>query len=401
MGSTERWICCQIGAREHYAVARALHQRQALDLLIADVWVRPRNPLGAIKPNLRSRFHPELATASVHAPTFSGIRFELQAKRAGLREWSLIVARNRWFQKAAVSRLGRVVRDGKRRVLMAYSYAALEIIRYARARGWRTILGQIDPGPPEERIVAKLYDKAPEQASRWQPAPDRYWSDWREECALADRIVVNSDWSRTALVEEGVPPEKLKVVPLAYEQPKSSDFAAREYPPTFTPDRPLRVLFLGQINLRKGIGPLFEAITILRSETIEFTFVGPIQLSIPADITKNPNVHFVGPVPRERTAPFYRDADVFILPTFSDGFAMTQLEAQFWKLPVIATKSCGEVVEHGTNGWLLPEISSAAIVLLLRRCLEPAELRALSARCMCNRRFSLDSVGTEWLSAFE
>ena len=40
------------------------------------------------------------------------------------------------------------------RTLIAYSYAALEIFKFARTRGWRTILGQIDPGPPEARIVA-------------------------------------------------------------------------------------------------------------------------------------------------------------------------------------------------------------------------------------------------------
>ena len=35
------WICCQLGAREHYAVPRALHQRSSLDYLITDTWVRP------------------------------------------------------------------------------------------------------------------------------------------------------------------------------------------------------------------------------------------------------------------------------------------------------------------------------------------------------------------------
>ena len=41
----EKWICCQIGARERYAVARALHQHRALDLLLTDAWVRPHSVL--------------------------------------------------------------------------------------------------------------------------------------------------------------------------------------------------------------------------------------------------------------------------------------------------------------------------------------------------------------------
>ena len=121
------------------------------------------------------------------------------------------------------------------------------------------------------------------------------------------------------------------------------------------------MLFLGQINLRKGIGPLLDAIRLLRGEPIEVSLVGPIQISIPSDLRDDPQVRWVGPVPHEHTARFYRDADVFLFPTFSDGFGLTQLEAQAWKLPIVATKFCGNVVEDGRNGWLLPEVSPCAI----------------------------------------
>ena len=97
---------------------------------------------------------------------------------------------------------------------------------------------------------------------------------------------------------------------------------------------------------------------LLRGEPIEFWFVGPIQISIPADLRDDPKVHWIGSVPHEGTARFYRDADIFLFPTFSDGFGLTQLEAQAWKLPLIATKFCGDVVEDGINGWLLPDITA-------------------------------------------
>src|SRR5262249_411800 len=145
----------------------------------------------------------ELATANVHAPNFGNVTFELRAKLAGLRNWPLMIARNEWFQKAVVARLSRQPAHTSRTV-MAYSYAALEIFKLARARGWWTVLGRIDPGPSEERIVAKLYNQDPDQRGTWQAPPSQYWKNWREECALADRIVVNSQWSRMALIDEGV-----------------------------------------------------------------------------------------------------------------------------------------------------------------------------------------------------
>ena len=73
-------------------------------------------------------------------------------------------------------------------ILLSYSYAALEPFRFAKSRGWKTLLPQIDPGPEEERIVAEEVARVPELAGEWQPAPADYRVSWREECDLADRI---------------------------------------------------------------------------------------------------------------------------------------------------------------------------------------------------------------------
>jgi glycosyltransferase involved in cell wall biosynthesis len=285
---------------------------------------------------------------------------------------------------------------------MAYSYMALEIFRLARARGWRTVLGQIDAGPPEERIVASLHDSGGAHCLALERPPAQYWSDWHEECALADRIVVNSTWAQAALEQEGVPAAKTRVVPLAYDGPQTDRVLRKQYPAQFTRSRPLRVLFLGKLNLRKGAGPFFEAIELLREEPIEFWLVGPVQVSVPADLRHHPRVRWFGRVSRADTAPFYREADLFILPTFSDGFALTQLEAQSWKLPVIATKFCGEVVQDNDNGLLLPEVSAGAIAAALRRCLaDTASLQKLAMRSGLSERFSLRQVGDQWMHVFD
>lgn len=396
------WICCQIGGREHYAVARALDRHGALQLLVTDAWVRPGNPLGRLNAGLKARFHAELAGAEVWGPTIRSMAFELRARRAAQAGWPLVMARNRWFQRAALARLSRIAPRGSAPVLMSYSYAAAELFAFARRRGWRTVLGQIDPGPAEERIVGRLHDADPRTGGAWQRAPAAYWSEWRRECALADRIVVNSAWSRDALVEEGIAAEKIRIVPLAYERPAESVNFVRRYPPTFSPARPLRVLFLGQVNLRKGVGPLLDAIRLLQGEPVEFTFVGPVQIAVPADLQNHPAIRWHGPAPRPATGQFYRDADVFVFPTFSDGFGLTQLEAQAWKLPIITTRCCGEVVAPGSNGWMLPEITPHAIADALRGCLlDPARLQAASQRGGVDERFGLAEVGRDWMRVFE
>lgn len=110
-------------------------------------------------------------------------------------------------------------------------------------------------------------------------------------------------------------------------------------------------------------------------------------------------MRWVGAVPHEFAAQFYRGADLFLFPTFSDGFGLTQLEAQAWKLPIVATKCCGSVVEDGRNGWLLSEITPAAIAAIIRRCrMDPSRLQELSANSVPMDRFNLDQIGIQWLN---
>lgn len=399
------WICCQIGAREHYAVPRALHRRGVLELLLTDVWVPPDHPLTTIKPNLGQRFHSELENARVVSANLRSVAFELQNRITGRRGWAGVIGRNKWFQEWAAKQLQHIPHDGLPRTLFAYSYAARDLFQLARTRGWRTVLGQIDPGLHEERLVQKLYSEVDDENHAWKPAPPQYWHDWREECDLSDYIVVNSEWSRQGLLAEGIPEEKMQIVPLAFEaetRENTDTNIGREYPREFTRARALRVLFLGQVNLRKGIRPLFEAVRCLRDKPIEFWFVGPLQTLVPEDLRKNANVHWLGPVPRNEVSKYYREADLFILPTLSDGFALTQLEAMAYRLPVIASRFCGSVVQDGIDGIILNEVTPEAICQALCLFLDhPEQLRSFSSACKIQPEFSLSALSERLVTTLE
>ena len=398
------WICCQLGAREHYAVPRALFRQEALRLLITDAWVQPRSVIRALGSGLRERFHPELASASTKAWNTGLIAFEAAARIRKLSEWQRVIARNRWFQRRACAYLARKAETPKSEtlktelIIFAYSYAARDIFQFAKQRGWKTALGQIDPGPVEEKIVADEAARVPELAGDWRPAPPEYWDNWQEECGLADHIIVNSKWSRTCLLKAGVSGEKLSVIPLAYQGIEdrgqiSEVRGKRQYPDRFDEQRPLRVLFLGQINLRKGVARLFDAIRQLKNEPIEFEFVGPVQVAIPPDLENNPRVRWFDVVSRGEVDSFYRKADLLILPTLSDGFGLTQLEAQAWSLPIIASRFCGEVVRDGQNGLLLENLAGETIREVLRQCIANPELLAQLAAGSGNLEVhSLDEV---------
>jgi glycosyltransferase involved in cell wall biosynthesis len=213
-----------------------------------------------------------------------------------------------------------------------------------------------------------------------------------------DTIVVNSRWSREALVQEGVPESKIVIIPLAYECSTEARSFSRSYPEAFTATRPLRVLFLGQIDLRKGLYPLLEAINLLRREPVEFWFAGPHRIKVPPEFKCDKAIQWLGNVPRKNVSELYRNADVFIFPTFSDGFGLTQLEAQAWKLPIVVSRFCGDVVQDGVNGVLLREITATEIAKTLLDLLRnPARLREMTANSRVEEKFTVDAVGSALL----
>ncbi len=360
------WIVSQIGAREHYAIPRALVSAGELGVLCTDAWVRPGSVWASLPGTrrLRDRYHDELAGEAVFAPTARMLAFEVGQRLRRSRGWDAIIARNTLYQKYLVAHLAAVAESfdsGDPPTLFSYSGAALELFRFAKARGWSTVLGQIDPGPEEERLVEAESRRYPELRTSWKPNPPIYWEQWREEVALADRIVVNSEWSLQCLVKEGVPTEKMEIVPLVYEQFVGGLFTERPAKESLN----LQILFLGQINLRKGMGRLLEAMRLLKDDPISLTLAGPSEID-PSAWTDLPRVKWVGVVPRSEVGKFYQAADLFILPTLSDGYALTQLEALAHGLPVLASRHCGEAVIHGSNGWLLSDLEPATIAEALR-----------------------------------
>lgn len=392
------WVCCQLGAREHYAIPRALFRIAMLGSLVTDAWVPPSSVLAKCcghSSKFRHRFHSELRDARVKAFNSSLVLFEMLAGARDSRVWPRILARNRWFQRKVVAFLrSHLSTINYQPILLSYSYTALEPFRYAKSCGWKTVLAQIDPGPEEERIVAEEVARVPGLAGEWQRAPAEYWAFWREECALADRIVVNSEWSRERLIREGVPGDKISIIPLAYEEPEIRNRKLqRAYPARFTQERPMRVLFLGLINLRKGVARLLEAARILRDEPVEFWMVGPVEIANANTVADAERVKWFGPATRTRAAEFYRDADVFILPTLSDGFAITQLEAQAHGLPVVASKNCGKVVENDVNGMVLDELTATCIASAVRDCIaNPARLEKFAFVSHVRNKFTIQAL---------
>ncbi|MFH0815926.1 MAG: glycosyltransferase family 4 protein [Methanobacteriota archaeon] len=152
---------------------------------------------------------------------------------------------------------------------------------------------------------------------------------------LCDAIMVNSQ----AFVEDYVeyfnfPRSKVFEVPECVTVDPKLGYSGR-------PDGPFRILYVGHISKMKGIHLLLEAFQKLVAEGREarLTAVGRF---VPHDrkiieAKDWEGVEFVGPLPQPELAPYFRQADLFVLPSYMEGMPRVVMEALSWGVPVIAS----------------------------------------------------------------
>jgi glycosyltransferase involved in cell wall biosynthesis len=358
-----------MGGREHYAIPRALHAAGDLSLCLTDFYAgnltRALGRRFSAKPlrALAARNHADLPTGLVKSWNVRSLGWEARLRwmaRQGVTERYLgYCEAGKRFTEAVIRHLRALPDLPAGGTFFGFDTASLEIMQFLKQRGFHCVLDQIDPCRVEVEMVKAEQKLWPGWEDSALEVPEEFYARHQQEWAVADRVMVNSDWSRQALVQQGVPPEKLVIVPLCYETNLDSGDATEISSGVSRPIRdfrkdPLRVLFLGQVMLRKGIQYLVKAARLMQSEHVRFDVVGPIHVSAKAVAEAPSNVVYHGRATRDRISDWYRKADVFVLPTLSDGFAITQIEAMAHGLPVIATHNCGAVVSNYVDGFVVP-----------------------------------------------
>jgi len=163
---------------------------------------------------------------------------------------------------------------------------------------------------------------------------------------------------------------------------------------------PVNVLFVGWMLEAKGVRELLEAARALPEA--RFTLIGAEDPEFLASIgdelgALSDRVRRIPPRPRHEMLPLYASADVFVLPTWREGFPNVILEAMGAGLPIVATPAGAipEAVRDGEEGLLVPIRDPAALTEALRRVIGDRELRLAMGRRARRRAedvFSIDAV---------
>ena len=168
---------------------------------------------------------------------------------------------------------------------------------------------------------------------------------------------------------------------------------------------PPRLLYHGRVDLRKGLGELLRAMpAVLRAApgvTLTVSGIGPDVDAVAATVKEldlGGAVSLAGYADYDEAPDRLRGGDIFVSPTYSEGFSNTILEAMASGLPVVSTDAVGVVdcLTDGGNGLLVPvgavDELAGAIVRLLN---DPPLRRRLATRALADvrRLYSWEAVG--------
>jgi len=150
---------------------------------------------------------------------------------------------------------------------------------------------------------------------------------------------------------------------------------------------PPRLMYCGRLDLQKGLWELFEAVAILNREGLpcQLDMVGGTDTPVYAGLVElatrlgiHDVIHWHGLVPYgPQLFEHYQRADVFVLPSYSEGFPHAIWEAVANCCPVVTTAVGGipALIEHEEHALLIPPRDVAALVAAIRRALTDATLR--------------------------
>lgn len=174
---------------------------------------------------------------------------------------------------------------------------------------------------------------------------------------LDTHLLVDGDSQRQFLINEGVlKPENSRVlahgsicgVKLEHFN-VSADIRKAERDKFGFKDSDVVFIFLGRLNHDKGIGELYEAFNRLASElsNAKLMLYGTDEEGYEAKAADYPNlkrdVNFYYPGSTSRPYDVLQGGDVFVLPTWREGFGSSVIEAQALALPVITSDAYGVV----------------------------------------------------------
>lgn len=179
-------------------------------------------------------------------------------------------------------------------------------------------------------------------------------------------------------------------------------------------ERAARIVYLGQLLPAKGLRELVTACARLAAGGLRLDLVGPVESRFRQELSRlaGPGagwLQFHGPVAHDRSLAHLAAADVFVLPSYSEGFPNAVLEAMVCQRPILATSvgAIPEMLDCGGReecGVCVPPRDVAALTRELQRLLADEAARrqlGMRARRRAERLYAAPVVSGDLLRLWQ
>ncbi|MCZ7583527.1 MAG: glycosyltransferase family 4 protein [Deltaproteobacteria bacterium] len=290
------------------------------------------------------------------------VRFWPDGVRRFVGDAEYFEKKNRHFDKA--------VRDALSEgfdTFHAWNSQASEAVAEAKRRGLRVVIDRASTHiRTQTRILAEGYAR---YMIPFQPPKPEVMERCLADYDNADLVTVPSDAAFQSFLDQGFPRDRLVLNPFGADFREDAPLATQEDRSTF------RVLFVGQLSLRKGVLDLLHAWDRLRVPSKQLTLVGTPEPALEERLEfwrGRPDIVFAGwsrDVPRHMAA-----AHVFCFPSLEEGSALVTYEAMHHGLPMIVTREAGSVAEDEVSALFVKPANPAFLAQALLRLHDDRDL---------------------------
>ncbi len=243
----------------------------------------------------------------------------------------------------------------------------------------------------------------------------------RISCFCATNVIaVSQGVERTLVLDRICPKRKCKVIGFGsanginldlFNPEKISKLEIRKH--LNIPNSAFMFLFVGRIVKDKGIDELvwaFNKLSQFRSDIFlilvgsEERSLNPISMHSREIIESSSNIYAVGQ--QFDVKPYMVSSNIFVLPSYREGFGMVLMEAGALNMPAITTDiiGCNEIIVQGENGIVIPSKNKLALYNAMKYAVEnPCELQrmASNARSMIASRYEQKMVWNALLKEYQ
>lgn len=190
------------------------------------------------------------------------------------------------------------------------------------------------------------YNIKKEQAELWD---ENNCKRYLEEIKDSDYFLIASNVVKRSMMFSGVREDQMFMAPYGVDSHKFN-FIQKE-----SLQLPLKLVYVGQVNYRKGIHHLLNVMDSFKENEVELYMAGGYNDTTPLyqQYKDRRNIHFLGFVTRDVLANLYQKCDVFVFPTLGEGYGLVILEALSCGVPCIVSDLAGgdDAIFNGYNGF--------------------------------------------------